>query len=92
MKNDLVETEEKPKTLKARLIGTVLDIGISLLLGAIVIGKVSLPAFYDIATGDFDIYTVLVWGVIPLIAVAAWLTATYNRAKYAYSLGGAGGM
>jgi hypothetical protein len=30
-------------SLKANLIGTVLDIGISLLLGAAIIGQVSLP-------------------------------------------------
>lgn len=86
-------TENKPKkTMKARLIGTVLDIGISLLLGAAVIGQVSLPQFYAVATGSFDPYTLLVWGLVPLVAVAAWLTATYNRAKYAYTVGGGGGF
>ena len=80
------------RSLKAPLIGTVLDLGISTLLGAIVIGKVSLPTFYAVSTSGFDTYTVLVWGIVPLVVVAAWLTAAYNRAKYAYSLGGAGGL
>lgn len=80
------------KTEKAHLIGTILDIGISCLLGAIIIGNVSLPAFYAVSTGSFDPYTVLVWGLMPLVVVAGWLTATYNRAKYAFSLGGGGGF
>ena len=79
------------KTLKAKLIGTVLDLAISTLLGAIIIGKVSLPAFYAVVTTNFDPYTLLIWGIIPLVLVAAWLTAMYNRAKYAYTTGGQGG-
>lgn len=86
------EENTSKKTVKAKLIGTVLDIGISTLLGAIILGKVSLPAFYAVATGGFDEYTLLVWGILPLVAVVAWMTALYNRAKYAYSLGGAGGL
>lgn len=78
--------------LKARLVGTVIELGISLLLGAVIIGQVSLPVFYGIATGSFDAYTLIVWGIMPLVAVAAWLTAMYNRAKYAYTTGGRGGL
>lgn len=89
----MIEKEKpKKKILKAGLIGTVLDIGISVLLGAVVIGKVALPTFFAVATTGFDAYTLLVWGVLPLVVVAAWLTATYNRAKYAYNIGGSGGL
>jgi hypothetical protein len=88
---DEVKVPEKT-TMKARLIGTVIDIAISLLIVAILLGKVALPTFYAVATGGFDEYTVLVWGVIPLIASLAILVAIFNRAKYAYSMGGAGGM
>jgi hypothetical protein len=84
--------KEQKKTLKAKLIGTVIDLAISTLLGAIIIGNVSLPAFYAVTTGSFDTYTLMIWGVIPLVLVAAWVTAMYNRAKYAYSMGGAGGL
>lgn len=80
------------QTAKAHLVGTVLDIGISTLLAAVIIGNVSLPTFYNVATGSFDTYTLLVWGIFPLVVVAALLTAVYNRAKYAYSLGGGGGL
>lgn len=92
MEKPVISTDTKKEILKANLIGTVLDIGIALLLGAVVIGKVSLPAFYAVATTGFDAYTLLVWGIVPLVAVAGWVTATYNRAKYAFSLGGGGGF
>jgi hypothetical protein len=52
-----------------------------------VIGKVSLPTFYAVSTSGFDAYTVLVWGLIPLVGVAGWMVATFNRAKYAYQQG-----
>jgi len=83
---------DEVQTKKARLIGTVIDIAISLLIVAILMGKVALPTFYAVLTGSFDEYTVLVWGVIPLISSLAILVAIFNRAKYAYSMGGPGGM
>jgi hypothetical protein len=88
---DEVKVPEKT-TMKARLIGTVIDIAISLLIVAILLGKVALPTFYAVVTSGFDEYTVLVWGVIPLITSLAILVAIFNRAKYAYSMGGTGGM
>jgi hypothetical protein len=87
-----VEKNEKEATLKARLIPLVIDIGVSTLMGAIIIGKVALPTFYAVSTSGFDAYTILLWGVMPLVAVAAWMTGLYNRAKYAYAMGGVGGM
>ncbi len=80
------------KLTKARLIPLVLDIGISTLLGAIIIGKVALPTFFSVSTSGFDAYTLLLWGVMPLICVAAWAIGLYNRAKYAYQMGGVGGL
>lgn len=88
----LKRAEEMCRKARAYLIGTVIELGVSLLLGAIMIGETALPAFYSVSTGSFDTYTVLLWGLTPLITVAAFLTAMYNRAKYAYSLGGAGGL
>ncbi len=80
------------KTLiKAKLIGTVIDLGIATLLAAVLIGKVTIPTFMAVSTAGFDTYTVLVWGLIPLVLALAFLTAMYNRAKYAYTLGGSGG-
>ena len=88
----MMRMTEKKTTIRANLIGTVLDIGISLLLGSVIIGKVALPTFYTVVTSSFDPYTLLVWGILPLIGVAAWGVATYNRAKYAYEMSGAGGL
>lgn len=78
--------------LRANLIGTVMDIAIGTLLAAVIIGRVSLPAIMAVTTEGWDIYSVLLWGLLPLVVVAALLTAIYNRAKFAYSMGGQGGM
>ena len=82
---------EVKERIRAKLIGTVMEISIGLLLVAVLLGKVALPTFYAVATTGFDAYTVLIWGIIPLVAAVAVLTAVYNRAKYAYQYGGAGG-
>lgn len=87
-KQELMVPEKK---VQANLIATILDIGISVLLGAVIIGKVALPTFFAVSTAGFDAYTILIWGIMPLVIVAAWLTATYNRAKFAYEKGGSGG-
>ena len=78
--------------LKAELIGTVIDLGIATLMAAVLIGRVAIPTFMAVPTAGFDAYTVLIWGITPLVVSAAFLTAMYNRAKYAYQTGGAGGF
>jgi hypothetical protein len=88
----MTETKTE-KTVKAHdLLGAIVDISIGLLFAAIMLGKVALPTFYGVTTGTFDSYTLLIWGLLPLGAVAAVLIATFNRAKYAYALGGQGGF
>lgn len=92
--NDLKDEKKifEKQPIKARLIPLVIDIGVSTLIGAIMIGKVALPTFYAVSTSGFDAYTLVLWGVMPLIAVAAWMTGLYNRAKYAYQMGGIDGL
>lgn len=86
-------TKKNPrKTLKARLIGTIFDIGIASLLACVLIGKLAIPTFYTVITSGWDTYTVMVWGLFPLVVSAALLTAIYNRAKNAYTMSGTGGF
>lgn len=81
----------KSGTIRSNLIGTIIDIGIATLMAAVLIGRVAIPTFMAVPTAGFDAYTVLIWGITPLVVSAAVLTAVYNRAKYAYNTGGAGG-
>lgn len=86
-KTDETLLETPAPVVKANLIGTIIEIGISVLLCSVMVGQVALPVFYATATGSFDAYTLVLWGLFPLVVVAAILTATYNRAKYAYQAG-----
>ena len=91
-KNAPADRPRAQGVLRANLIGTVMDIAIGTLLAAVIVGRVSLPTLVSVSTSGWDTYTVLLWGIFPLVVVAALLTAVYNRAKYAYSMGGLGGM
>jgi hypothetical protein len=77
-------SESKP--MKARLIGTIFEISIGILFCGIMLGKVALPAFYAVSTSGFDAYTLLIWGLLPLVATVAVATAVYDRAKFAYQI------
>jgi hypothetical protein len=73
---------EKVKKLKARLIDTVIELGIGVLVGAIILGKVAIPQLVAVTTVGWDAYSVLLWGVMPLIVVAAMMMAIIYHVKY----------
>ena len=70
------------KIVKARFIDVILELGIGCLLAAIIIGKVAMPQIMAVTTVGWDAYTVLVWGVFPLVLVSAMLMAIIYHVKY----------
>lgn len=73
--------------LKARLVDTVIEIGISSLIGAIIIGTIAIPRLIAVSTVGWDAYSVILWGLFPLILVGAWFMAVINRVKYGNYMG-----
>ena len=76
------KVKEKVKGMKARLIDTVIELGIGVLIDAIIVGKVAIPQLVSVSTSGWDAYSVLVWGVMPLIVVAAMAMAIIYHVKY----------
>ena len=67
---------------KARFVDVILELGIGCLLAAIIIGKVAMPQIVAVSTTGWDPYTILVWGVFPLVVVSAMLMAIIYHVKY----------
>jgi hypothetical protein len=70
------------KRKRCFLIDVVFELGLSTLLGAIIIGKVAIPNLLAVSTSGWDAYSVLVWGVGPLVVVSAWMMAIIYHVKY----------
>ncbi len=68
--------------IRANLIDAIIEIGLSLLIGAVILGKTALPTFYAIATTGWDTYTILLWGLLPLVAVCGFMMAIIYHVKY----------
>ena len=73
--------------LKARLVDTVIEIGISSIIGAIMIGTIAIPRLIAVSTAGWDAYSIILWGLFPLILVGAWFMAVINRVKYGDYMG-----
>ena len=71
-----------PKKTRCYLIDVVFELGLSSLLGAIIIGKVAIPNLLAVSTAGWDAYSVLVWGIAPLVVVSAWMMAIIYHVKY----------
>jgi len=76
-------TEKFPNgTFRCRLIDTLIELGIGSLVGAIIIGKVAIPQLVAVSTSGWDAYSILLWGIMPMIIVAAMMMAIIYHVKY----------
>lgn len=75
-------TEFLGRTFRCYLVDTVIELGIGVLVGAIIIGKVAIPQLIAVSTSGWDSYSVILWGVMPLICVAALGMAVIYHVKY----------
>ena len=72
----------KKNPIRCNLIDVIFELGLSTLIGAIIIGKVAIPNLIAVSTTGWDSYSVLVWGVAPLVVVSAWMMAIIYHVKY----------
>jgi len=75
-------TEFPNGTFRCRLIDTIIELGISSLMAAIIIGKVAIPQLNAVSTSGWDPYSALLWPLIPFIVLAALAMAIIYHVKY----------
>jgi hypothetical protein len=64
--------EQVRMEMQARsLSGTVIEIAISILVLAILMGTIAFPIFFGTNTSGWGATNILIWGVVPTVALAA---------------------
>jgi|GEM_PF-3173466 len=65
---------ERMKVLAKSMSGTVIEIAISIIALAILVGLIAFPVFFGVSTGVNATYwgatNVLIWGTIPVVSLA----------------------
>ena len=74
---------EAKKYLKAySLSGKAIELGVVLLILAIIIGQIALPIFFSTNTTGWGATNILVWGTLPTITLAAFVIGIFAYFKY----------
>lgn len=73
--------------------GMVIEISIAVLILAILVGIVAFPIFFDVSTAGWGANNILIWGVLPTVALAVIIVGIVQHFRSggggkAYSLSG----
>ena len=63
------------------LIGWAVESGIGLLLWAVIFGEVVYPQWLLVSTAGWNVYAIVLWGIIPFVALAAFILRMIDTAK-----------
>jgi hypothetical protein len=73
----------EPTVIKAHdMAGTVMDIAIAILFAAVILGYVALPIFFGTNTTGWGATNILVWGVVPTVALAGILITIVQHIRH----------
>jgi hypothetical protein len=73
----------EPTVIKAHdMAGTVMDIAIAILFAAVILGYVALPIFFGTNTSGWGATNILVWGVVPTVALAGILITIVQHIRH----------
>ena len=78
----MFEIEKAKKMLKAySLSGQVIDLGIVVVVLAVLVGAIAFPIFFGTNTTGWGTTNILVWGVIPTVTLAAIIIGVVKHFK-----------
>jgi ABC-type proline/glycine betaine transport system permease subunit len=63
------------------LSGTVIEIAIAILVLAILVGTIAFPIFFGTNTSDWGTTNILIWGVVPTVALAVVIIGLVKHFK-----------
>jgi hypothetical protein len=73
------------ETLKASFLAWALETAIGCTVFIIIFGNVFYPIYQGVSTGTWDQYSVLLWGFIGLVTLAAFMIRVIDSAKRGYT-------
>lgn len=75
---------ERPKRAgvsRAHFMAWAIETALGFLIFVVIFGQVAYPLYLGVSTSGWDTYTVLLWGFLGLVAVAAFLIRVIDSAK-----------
>lgn len=70
---------ERMKMYARSMSGTVIEIAISILVLAILVGVIAFPIFFGTNTTGWGATNILIWGVVPTVALAVVIVGLVNH-------------
>lgn len=81
MENGISETVT---TAKARFMAWAIETALGCSIFVIIFGNVFYPIFLGVSTSGWDTYSVLLWGFLGMVALAAFMIRVLESAKQGY--------
>jgi fatty-acid desaturase len=86
MKNTLTVPRGPPiKDLRAFILVWAIETALGFLMFAVMFGQVAAPIFMGVSTSGWDQYSILLWGFMMMIVIAAFLIRVIESAKNNFS-------
>jgi len=82
LENQIPETMRE--TIRAYFIAWVVESSVGFLIFAILFGTVAMPQFNAVSTAGWGTYAPLLWALLPLMCIAAFLIRVVQSARAGY--------
>lgn len=66
---------------RAYFIAWVTETAIGTLLFALLFGNIAMPQILAVVTSGWDTYSIIIWGVVPLICIAGFIVRVIRSAQ-----------
>jgi len=76
---------ERMKVMARSMSGTVIEIAISILVLAILVGVIAFPIFFGTNTSGWGATNILIWGVVPTVSLAVVIVGLVNHFRKSYA-------
>ena len=76
---------ERMKVMARSMSGTVIEIAISILVLAILVGVIAFPIFFGTNTSGWGETNILIWGVVPTVALAVVIVGLVNHFRKSHA-------
>lgn len=67
--------------MRAYFIAWVTETAVGTLLFAIMFGQIAMPQLLAVVTSGWDTYSIIIWGVVPMICIAGFIVRVIRSAQ-----------
>jgi hypothetical protein len=74
----------RPDSLRAYFLAWAIETALGFMVFVTIFGQVAYPLYVGVNTGDFDQYSLMLWGFLGFVTIAAFLIRVVDTAKEGY--------